>query len=151
MIQGILTYRSENSFQVCSFSPGQQLQLWASPLIELPKTNHTVSQGGDGLCPATNSNPGIRRAQTVSKSFSTTISTLAKGKNTLWSTSLASFDFHRCESKSEVAQSCPVLCDPMDCSPPDSSIHGILQAGMLEWVAVSFTHCQFHNYQETGT
>ena len=38
-----------------------------------------------------------------------------------------------------VAQSCPTLCDPMDCSPPGSSGHGILQARMLEWVAISFS------------
>ena len=37
------------------------------------------------------------------------------------------------------AQSCPTLCDPMDCSPPDSSVHGILQARILEWVAISFS------------
>ena len=37
---------------------------------------------------------------------------------------------------SEVAQSCPTLCDPVDCSPPGSSIHGILQARILEWVAI---------------
>ena len=43
------------------------------------------------------------------------------------------------ESESEVAQSCPTLCDPVDCSPPDSSIHGILQARILEWVAISFS------------
>ena len=36
-----------------------------------------------------------------------------------------------------VAQSCPTLCNPMDCSPPGSSIHGILQARGLEWVAIS--------------
>ena len=35
---------------------------------------------------------------------------------------------------SSVAKSCPTLCDPMDCSPPGSSVHGILQAGILEWV-----------------
>ena len=40
---------------------------------------------------------------------------------------------------SEVAQSCPALCDPMDCSPPGSSIHGIFQARVLEWVAISFS------------
>ena len=40
---------------------------------------------------------------------------------------------------SELAQSCPTLCDPMDCSPPGSSIHGILQARILEWVAISFS------------
>ena len=34
-----------------------------------------------------------------------------------------------------VAQSCPVLCDPMDYSPPGSSVHRILQARILEWVA----------------
>ena len=40
---------------------------------------------------------------------------------------------------SEVAQSCPTLCDPVDCSPPGSSVHGILQARILEWVAISFS------------
>ena len=39
---------------------------------------------------------------------------------------------------SEVAQSCPTLCDPMDCSLPGSSVHGIFQARVLEWVAISF-------------
>ena len=43
------------------------------------------------------------------------------------------------ESDSEVTQSCPTLCDPMDCSPPGSSVHGILQARILEWVAISFS------------
>ena len=38
-----------------------------------------------------------------------------------------------------VAQSCPTLCNPMDCSPPGSSIHVILQARMLEWVAIPFS------------
>ena len=38
-----------------------------------------------------------------------------------------------------VAQSCLTLCDPMDCSPPGSSVHGILQAGILAWVAISFS------------
>ena len=40
---------------------------------------------------------------------------------------------------SEVAQSCPTLCDPMDCSLPDSSIHGVFQARILEWVVISFS------------
>ena len=42
------------------------------------------------------------------------------------------------ESESEVAQSCLTLCDPVDCSPPGSSIHGIFQARVLKWVAISF-------------
>ena len=40
---------------------------------------------------------------------------------------------------SEVAQSCPTLCDPVDCSPPCSSVHGIFQARVLEWVAIFFS------------
>ena len=44
------------------------------------------------------------------------------------------------KSESEVAQSCPTLSDdPMDCSPPGSSIHGFLQARVLEWGAISFS------------
>ena len=43
------------------------------------------------------------------------------------------------EVKVLVAQSCPTLCNPMDCSPPDASVHGILQAGILEWVASPFS------------
>ena len=43
------------------------------------------------------------------------------------------------KSESEVAQSCLTLSDPMDCSPPGSSIHGIFQARVLEWVAIAFS------------
>ena len=41
------------------------------------------------------------------------------------------------KSEGEVAQSCLTLSDPMDCSLPDSSIHGIFQARVLEWVAIA--------------
>ena len=40
---------------------------------------------------------------------------------------------------SEVAQSCPTFYDPMDCSLPGSSVYGILQARIMEWVAISFS------------
>ena len=43
------------------------------------------------------------------------------------------------ESESEITQSCLTLCDPVDHSPPGSSVHGILQARILEWVAISFS------------
>ena len=43
------------------------------------------------------------------------------------------------KSESEVAQSCLTLSDPMDCSLPDSSIHGIVQARVLEWGAIAFS------------
>ena len=43
------------------------------------------------------------------------------------------------KSESEVVQSCPTLSDPMDCSLPGSSIHGIFQARVLEWGAIAFS------------
>ena len=42
-------------------------------------------------------------------------------------------------SESEIPQSCLTLCDPVDCNLPGSSVHGILQARTLEWVAISFS------------
>jgi len=43
------------------------------------------------------------------------------------------------KSESEVAQSCPILLNPMDCSPPGSSAHGIFQLRVLEWGAIAFS------------
>ena len=43
------------------------------------------------------------------------------------------------KSESEVAQPCPTLSDPMDCSLPESSVHGIFQARVLEWGAIAFS------------
>ena len=43
-----------------------------------------------------------------------------------------------------VAQSCLILCDPMDCSPPGFSFHGILQVRIVEWVAISFSREKIH-------
>ena len=48
------------------------------------------------------------------------------------------------ESESEVAQSCLTLRDPMDCSIPGSSIHGIFQARVLEWGAIAFSGIVFY-------
>ena len=50
-----------------------------------------------------------------------------------------------CERKAKVlvTQSRPTLCDPMDCSPPGSSVHGILQARILAWVAIAFSRGTF--------
>ena len=44
------------------------------------------------------------------------------------------------KSESEVAESCPTLSDPMDCSLPGFSIHGVFQAGVLEWGAIGFSN-----------
>ena len=55
---------------------------------------------------------------------------IAGGLFTVWATEV---------KWSEVTQSCLTLCDPVDCSPPGSSVHGLLQARILEWVAISFS------------
>ena len=61
---------------------------------------------------------------------------------------LISFRMDWLSRKSEVTQSCPTLCDPMDCNLPGSSIHGIFLARILDWVAISFSksrkaYCNF--------
>ena len=47
--------------------------------------------------------------------------------------------YHDSCMRAKSFQKCPTPCDPMDCSPSDSSVHGILQAIILEWVAISFS------------
>ena len=54
------------------------------------------------------------------------------------------------KSESEVTQSCPTLSDPMDCSPPGSSVHGIFQARVLEWGAIVFSVCLGLSRSEQG-
>ena len=49
------------------------------------------------------------------------------------------FQYRKVKSENEVTQSCPTLCDHMDCSLPGSSIHGIFQARVLEWGAIAFS------------
>ena len=66
------------------------------------------------------------------------------GKNT----GVGSHFLLRCmkvKSEREVAQSCPTLSDPMDCSPPGSSVHGISQAKVLEWGAIAFSYSAIKN------
>ena len=60
-------------------------------------------------------------------------------KNLAVATGLKKFSFHSSPKESEVAQSCPTLRDPLDCSPPGSSVHGIFKARVLEWVAIAFS------------
>ena len=54
------------------------------------------------------------------------------------------------KSASEVAQSGPTLSDLMDCSPPGSSIHGIFQAGVLEWGAIAFSDTTLEDTKKIG-
>ena len=54
------------------------------------------------------------------------------------------------KSESEVAQSCLTLSNPMECSPPGSSVHGIFQAGVLEWGAIAFSKVSLRIQKEPG-
>ena len=58
-------------------------------------------------------------------------------------------DFFEVKVKVSVAQSCPALCDPMDCSPPGTSVHGILQAIVLEWVAMPSSRGSYRPKDQT--
>ena len=55
------------------------------------------------------------------------------------------------KSENEIAQSCPTLRDPMDCSPPGSSVHGIFQARVLEWVATAFSQMSKRHMKRCST
>ena len=50
------------------------------------------------------------------------------------------------KSESEVVQLCPTLSNPMDCSLPGFSVHGIFQARVLEWVAIAFSSLNYTTY-----
>ena len=55
------------------------------------------------------------------------------------------------KSESEVTQPCPTLSDLMDCSLPGSSVHGIFQARVLEWVAIAFSEATVHGVAKSQT
>ena len=57
---------------------------------------------------------------------------------------------HKWHCESEVAQLCPILWDHTDCSLPGSSVHGIFQAGILEWGAISFSRSSAYNVGDPG-
>ena len=60
------------------------------------------------------------------------------GKNT-WVGCHFLLQWMKVKSEHEVSQWCPTLCDSMNCSPPGSSVHGIFQSRVLEWVAIAFS------------
>ena len=74
-------------------------------------------------------NPGIEPASdSLPLSHQKSLNKAYEGRNKITATAAKSL------------QSCPTLCDPMDCSLPGFSVHGILQARTLEWVAISFSN-----------
>ena len=71
-----------------------------------------------------------------------------RGSFSLWAITTLVSPLWKCE---RVAQSYLTLCDPMDCSPPDSSVHRIFQAGILKWVFISFSRELPHPWIAAGS
>ena len=62
-----------------------------------------------------------------------------EGKDDISVPVFSNIESEKCKVKVLVPQLCPTVCDPMDCRSPGSSVHGILQARILEWVAMPFS------------
>ena len=87
-----------------------------------------ATPGSPGLCPAPGSGPALTSALLSPQPCGSCCHT----RSPAWTPGLS-----RGQSvKALVAPSCPTLCDPVGCRPPGSSVHGILQARILEWVAI---------------
>ena len=88
----------------------------------------------------------VRLCVTPEKAAHQAPSSLGLSRQEYWSGLPVPSPMHESENQSEVAQLCPTLCNPMDCSLPGSSVHGILQARVLERVAIAFSvmKCELH-------
>ena len=77
----------------------------------------------------------------VAERESSSVSSSSKGTGPIMGAPPSRFHLNlkKRKKENEVAQSCPTLCDPMDCSLPGSPVHGIFQARIPEWVAISFS------------
>ena len=131
------------------------INTWAAAAAKSLQSCPTLCDPTDSRPPGSRI-PGILQAITlewVAISFSrgssqprdrTQVSCTAGGCFTVWATRETYFLLQciKVKSESEVTQSCPTLSDPMDCSPPGSSVHGILQARALEWGAIAESQTQ---------
>ena len=77
------------------------------------------------------------------------INLIKKVKDLYWKTPRHRWKKLKMKVKVLVTQSCPTLCDPMHCNPPGSYVHGILQARILEWVAIPFSRGSSHMRDQT--
>ena len=84
----------------------------------------------------------VRRCGTLQTAAHQAPLSLGFSRQEYWS-GLPFLQCMKAKSESEVAQSCATLRDPMDCRLPGSSVHGIFQARVLEWVAISFYRAEW--------
>ena len=127
--------RTCNKTSMCTLSCFSHVQLCDPTDCSLTGSSaHGILQArilDVSLCPSPRNlpNPGIKPRSLMSPPLAGRFFTTS----TTWEAQ------NKYESESEVAQSCLTLCDLMACSLPGSSVHGIFQARVLEWVAISFS------------
>ena len=142
LLQGIFPNQGSNP----GFLHCRQILLWDSS--RKPKVKVTGAQSCLILCDLTDYTVhGILQARILEwvafpffrgssqPRVWTQASSIARGFFTSWATGEAQVSSSACSD----TQSCPTLCDPMDCSPPGSSVHGILQARIMEWGAICYS------------
>ena len=105
---------------------------------------HTVNEVPYGSCPQLlllllSRFSHVRLAATLQTAAPQAPLSLGFSRQEHWSGLLFSSSVHERESESEVTQSCSTLSDPIDCSPPGSSVHGIFQARVFKWGAIAFS------------
>ena len=123
-------------------------RLWYKLKVLLPQVEHVSCSVQGCILPVTFLNPHQSKCQLFVISYEPPLSFLLWGKTPLFFSmsfwfpqSIHPIRLHLGSAYMPVKslQLCPTLCDSMDCSPPCSSVHGILQARILEWVAIAFS------------
>ena len=107
--------------------------------METVETVAEFTLGGSKITEDGDCNHEIKRCLCLGRKVMTNLDSILKSRDSPSSQGYGSPSSHVLMCESEVAQSCLTLCDPMDCSPPGFSVHGIFQARVLEWVAISFS------------
>ena len=118
-----------NSLQPCGLYPARLLCPWDFAGKNIGVGCHFLLQG---IFPTQESNPHLLSSALAGRFFFFFFTTSANWE-VLFNPESES------KTESEVTQSCPTLCNPTDYSLPGSSVHGIFQARVLEWVAISFS------------
>ena len=124
---------SRNGCRACAMLIQQVLVLWVGP------EQGEGSRGGCGL--SVTRGQSSRRSHKLNNSRSQSLDNHPESRQEMHPAiaRVGGLGESESESEVEVVQLCPTLCNPVGCSLPGSSIHGILQARILEWVSISFS------------
>ena len=118
--------------------------------LSWPACLHLISPSGYGLLLLPCRFSRVRLCATPETAAHQAPPSLGFSRQEHWSGLPFPSPMHESENESEVAQLCPTPSDPMDCSLPDSSVHRIFQARVLEWGAIAFSDLFHRGIQLTG-